>query len=256
MKYVFFPVFFILFSIISFGQQKTIHVYVALCDNEFQGIVPVPDQFGNGKDPKGNLYWGALYGIKSYFNLKAKDWVLVKDFDSSEAPVLDRVLFRHATKDIYLLADAYDGEEIKTCTERFLESSNSQNPESISIDSKMLQFGGNSDLIAYVGHNGLMDFDVNIAFKRRVTKQKDVMILACYSRHFFSNQIMAADANPILWTTHLMAPEAYSLKSAIDGWMENETGGQIQERAAQAYNKFQKCGIKGARNLFTTGFRN
>jgi hypothetical protein len=52
-----------------------------------------------------------------------------------------------------------------------------------------------------------------------------------------------------------MAPEAYTLKAAIDGWMLNETGAQIDERAAQAYHKYQNCGIRGARNLFTTGFK-
>ena len=53
-----------------------------------------------------------------------------------------------------------------------------------------------------------------------------------------------------------MAPEAYTLKAAIDGWILNESRKQIDERAAQAYNKYQKCGIKGARNLFATGFIN
>jgi len=38
------------------GQQKTIHVFVALCDNEFQGIVPVPESLGNGKKYQTNLY--------------------------------------------------------------------------------------------------------------------------------------------------------------------------------------------------------
>ena len=67
-------------------------------------------------------------------------------------------------------------------------------------------------------------------------------------------EIEKANANPILWTTHLMAPEAYTLKAAIDGWLQNETPEQIDERAAQMYNQYQKCGIRGARNLFTTGF--
>ncbi|MGC6431949.1 MAG: hypothetical protein ACON5F_12965 [Jejuia sp.] len=41
-------------------EVKTIHVYVALCDNINQGIVPVPAKLGNGQDPKNNLYWGAM----------------------------------------------------------------------------------------------------------------------------------------------------------------------------------------------------
>jgi len=39
-----------------FCEVRTIHVFVALCDNEHQGIVPVPEIFGNGDDPANNLF--------------------------------------------------------------------------------------------------------------------------------------------------------------------------------------------------------
>lgn len=240
----------------NYAQTRTIHVFVALCDNEFQGIVPVPKKIGNGKDPGQNLYWGAGYGVKTYFNLKTRDWKLVKQIKSTNPVILDRLLFKHATKDVYLLADAYDGEQIKTCVKDFLKSSNSQNGFTIKQNNLTLNFGGHADLLAYVGHDGLMDFTVNINYKKTNKPPRDVIILACFSRSFFTPEIKKANANPILWTTHLMAPEAYTLKAAIDGWINNETGKQIDERAAQAYHKYQKCGIKGARNLFTTGFKN
>lgn len=100
-----------------------------------------------------------------------------------------------------------------------------------------------------------MDFDVSINYENSSSSsKKDVIILACYSKAYFAPEIKKAKANPILWTTHLMAPEAYTLKAAIDGWILNESGKQIDERAAQSYHKYQKCGIRGARNLFTTGF--
>ena len=43
-----------------------VHVTVALCDNASQGIVPVPAAIGDGDDPRTNLYWGAMYGVKSW----------------------------------------------------------------------------------------------------------------------------------------------------------------------------------------------
>jgi hypothetical protein len=235
------------------SQTKTIHVFVALCDNKYQGIVPVPEKIGNGKDYNANLYWGCGYGVRSYFKLKTKDWNLVKTIKSTNPYVLERVLFKHATKDVYLLADAYDGEQIKTCIEDFLKASNGQDPIQIKTKTATLNFGGKSNMLSYIGHDGLMDFDVDITFYP-TTSKRDVIILACYSKEYFAPHIKQAGANPILWTTHLMAPEAYTLKAAIDGWLLNETGKQIDERAAQTYNKYQKCGIKGARNLFTTGF--
>src|SRR5438046_399170 len=56
---------------------RTIHIFVALCDNKYQGIVPVPAKIGNGADPNNNLYWGCGFGIQTYFQ-NSKEWKLVK----------------------------------------------------------------------------------------------------------------------------------------------------------------------------------
>jgi hypothetical protein len=58
----------------------------------------------------------------------------------------------------------------------------------------------------------------------------------------------------LLWTTNLMAPEAYTLKSSLDGWIGGETNEQIRDRAAVAYDKYQKCGFSAAHRLFATGW--
>src|ERR1700733_9726445 len=56
---------------------KCIHVFVALCDNKYQGIIPVPAAIGNGQDPENNLYWGGDYGARTFFK-RSKDWKLVR----------------------------------------------------------------------------------------------------------------------------------------------------------------------------------
>lgn len=244
----------IFYPCISFSQTRTIHVFVALCDNVNQGIVPVPAGIGNGQKPATNLYWGAGYGIKTYFKSKTTDWQLVASPASQRADILDRLLFKHATLDVYMLAEAYDGAKIKTCTEDFIRNANGQKAITVAYNGKQLPFGGQADLVCYVGHDGLMDFEVTVPCTPVTGTPRDVMILACYSKMYFSPHMRKAGANPILWTSHLMAPEAYTLKAAIDGWLAGETGAQIKERAAQTYNTYQKCGIKGARNLFVTGF--
>ncbi|MGY6648707.1 hypothetical protein [Wenyingzhuangia sp. IMCC45574] len=162
-----------LFCIKAYTQTKTVHVFVALCDNEHQGIVPVPEKIGNGKNPRLNLYWGAGYGVKSFFKLKTKDWKLVKQYQSKNPLILERILFKHVKKDVYLLADAYDGEHIKTCVEDFLKASNTQNEFTLKEGDKELVFGGGADLVSYVGHNGLMDFSVAIEYKKH--QKSDVM---------------------------------------------------------------------------------
>ncbi len=69
-------------------------------------------------------------------------------------------------------------------------------------------------------------------------------MLACASKQFFRDGVKAGGAYPLLWTTGLMAPEAYTLKSALDGWIAGEDHEQIRDRAAGAYDKYQKCGAK------------
>jgi hypothetical protein len=237
----------------SEDSVKTIHVYVALCDNENQGIVPVSRKLGNGQDPKNNLYWGALYGVKTYFK-NSKDWTLVKSIKSDNPKILERLLFKHKRSNTYMLADAYDGKYIKQTTIDFLEATAGRNQLSINYNSSMLNFGGNSKLLAYVGHDGLMEFNVDGNFYPDNNEKRDAIVLACISKSYFKPYIEKTKANPLVWTTGLMAPEAYTLKSSIDGWIINETDLQIRERAAQAYHKYQKCGIEGARRLLVTGF--
>ncbi len=75
---------------------KAIHILVALCDNKYQGIVPVPAGIGNGQDARNNLYWGTAYGIKTYFK-RSEEWNLVKT-EKVDKVIPERAIFKHATK--------------------------------------------------------------------------------------------------------------------------------------------------------------
>ncbi len=234
------------------NKSKFIHVFVALCDNINQGIVKVPAAIGNGQDPDRNLYWGAAYGVKSYFKKQA-DWKLIRT-EQRSGTILERCLFKHKTENVYLVADAYDGSKIKQATIDFLKSCAGSFDDFVLNGSDTLYSGGNANLLAFIGHDGLMDFSINEKYSHVNDKKRDAVILACISKKYFSAHVKATGANPILWSNGLMSPEAYTLKAAIDGWIKNETGEQIRNRAASAYHQYQKCGVKGARNLLSTGW--
>lgn len=243
---------FFLLSSIAYSQ-KTIHVFVALCDNVNQGIVPVPKTLGNGQNPRTNLYWGALYGVKTHFK-RSEDWTFLKSIKSDNPKILERVLFKHKNSNTYLLADAYDGRYIKETITHFLEASAGNNLETIAHNDIKLDFGGNSNLVSYIGHNGLMEFNVKGNFTPKNKNKRDAIMLACISKDYFKSHLQQTQANPLVWSTGLMAPEAYTLKWAIDGWILDETSEQIRERAAKAYNHYQKCGLRGAKRLLVTGY--
>lgn len=235
-------------SAFSSGSAKVIHVFVALCDNENQGIVPVAPKLGNGEDPDNNLYWGALYGVRTVFK-KNPDWKLLSAKPKPKDAVLERCVFKHKTENVFLVADAYKGIEIKRAIADFLESASGRDREKISDPT----VGGRADLVVYVGHNGLMDFRLSNYPNKRDDARRQAVVLACISKSYFDEPLRRAGAEPILWTTGLMAPEAYILEDAIDGWIKNESPESIRTRAARAYDKYQKCGLGNAKRLFAAG---
>jgi hypothetical protein len=235
------------------NSSKLIHVLVALCDNQYQGIVPVPARIGNGDDPANNLYWGASFGVKTFFK-RAGDWTLIAETRNPRDGILERLVFKHRTKDLYLIADAYRGREIKQCVADFFQFSAGRDGETIKANSIELRAGGGADLVAYVGHDGLMDFALDSYPQKADGRQRDTIMLACMSKRYFAEPLRNTGARPLLWTTGLMAPEAYVLKAAIDGWTLNEDGNDIRRRAAAAYNQYQRCGTNAALRLFSTGW--
>ena len=234
-----------------------IHVFVALCDNEHQGIVPVSAILGNGDNPATNLYWGAAFGVKTFF-AKSKDWELVADLPNLSYVILDRSVFKHRTQNLFLIADAYRGREIAQATWDFLEAAAGKPGSAIEVKArnKTITFhsGGSSELLVYVGHDGLMDFKLPTASPPQDQRQRQAIILACASKQYFTKALERSGARPLLWTTNLMAPEAYILSAALDGWMKHESDEQIRARAVGAYNKYQNCGLKSANRLFATGW--
>ncbi|MDR0825581.1 MAG: hypothetical protein LBN74_10840 [Prevotella sp.] len=234
-------------------QNQTIHVMVALCDNKYQGIVKVPKGIGNGQDPQTNLYWGCGYGVRAYFKNSA-DWKEVKRYSNVTDVCLERIVFKHKTKNYYLVADAYDGKYISDCTIDFLKSCAGSKKDTLMIGGAKIDLHGNAKLVAYIGHNGLMDFSLVDTYQNTDGKQRDAIILACYSKRYFTPYLLSAKANPVLWSTHLMSPEAYTLHDAIATYINGGGNAAVREAAATAYNKYQKCGMKGARGLLVTGF--
>lgn len=239
------------------NSVPVVHVFVALCDNVNQGIVPAPPSLGNRDNPVSNLYWGAAFGVKTFFK-KSKDWQLIADIQKPQPAILERCVFKHKTRDVFVVADAYRGKEIRQATTDFLEAASGKPGEEVTIsrDTKSLDFNiaGSADLVAYVGHDGLMDFTLTSAPQRRDDRKRKAIVLACASKRYFAASLKKTGASPLLWTTNLMAPEAYVLSAAIDGWMKQESDEQIRLRAAKAYNSYQNCGLKSANNLFARGW--
>lgn len=232
---------------------KVVHVLVALCDNENQGIVPVPAALGNGEDPQKNLYWGAAYGVRTFFS-KSENWQKIAEIANPKENVLQRLVFKHRRENMFLVADAYRGSKMRETIDDFFAAVAGARRENVKAGDQTLQILGSANLVAFVGHNGLMDFKLENQPAKRDDDPRDAVILACASRNYFSAPLKKTSAAPLLWTSNLMAPEAYILHDALEGWTRGETSEQVRNRAAAAYAKYQKISLRAAQNLLVTGW--
>lgn len=246
---------------IAAGRPIVIQLSVALADNKSQQIVPVPDAIGDGQDAGNNLYWGARYGIKTYMT-KDAGWTKVIDTEVADVRILERIVLkkdflRHGdTVSVYLVADAWDGIFIRDTVDQFMAYNAGNDVFNVQVGKTILPAGGKAHLIAYIGHNVLIDlivYETAVFSGIKVTKDNpfnDAIVLACKSQSYFDYYLKKVSAHPLLLTTGLMAPEAYSFDAAINEWISGAGDIQVRKAAARSYNKYQKTGQKAAERLF------
>ncbi|WP_198227730.1 MULTISPECIES: hypothetical protein [Gilliamella] len=258
------PIVFSIFSFQAFAETKTIHVLVALCDNKYQKIVPVPQAIGNGQDPKNNLYWGAAYGFKTYF-AKQKEWQVININKPTSGKILEEIIYKHRNKDVYLIAQAYNGKYIDNTVNDFLDYSAGKKAQQIRLNDKTVMAGGNADLVIYIGHDYLMEsswrdylpdsWRWNTLSKTEKEKQKlrYAAVFACKSQKYFTPPLSRLGITPLILTLHRMAPEAYSVHAMINSWLNGESKDEIRFKVASAYSQYQKLS-KPALHIFTTEY--
>jgi hypothetical protein len=223
-----------LFANVARAADRTIGVFVALADNKSQGIVPVPAKIGNGEDPENNLYWGNSEGLKGYFDHSHR-WKLIARSDSAKGDILRTRTYRRAGRGAVLIASAYRGSAIKRCL----------------ADYETAVQTGAYDLVVFIGHNGLMDFNLPQSAKsRRQAKRPDCVVLCCKSESYFKTRLMDAGGRPVLLTTQLMYPGAFILGAVSETWLAGANLTALRESAGAAYSANQKISRRSGVGVF------
>jgi len=227
---------------LSFAKApQQARVIVSLADNQHQGIVPIPSKLGNGQDPFNNLYWGALYGAKTYFKRKSA-WSL-KSTNLNHTAILDAFELGHdAYPSAKITFEAWDGAKQKQAVKAYLSDLR---------DSK-----SDNQLVCFVGHNALMDlFVANIPALKETqssnqNRHRKGAVIACRSASYFEPHHDALGVESYVMTRGLMAPEAYVLDGFLLSWLKGLSSNSARLEAAKKYAEYQKIPIRNANWLF------
>lgn len=216
---------------LALGEVKKCKVFIALCDNDSQGILPVGEKIGDGDKPEANLYWGCYDGFGSFFK-RSKTWKTEKLEKDVSEHILRRLQVQHTSKDALIVADAYKGTSMRECIQDFEKAIHS----------------GDYDLVAYIGHNAYMDFKPEAPIVSE--SSTDVIVLACKSQGYFQERLEQMNAKPILLTSQFMYPGSFIIHEAIEPWLIGGSLADIRAAAGKAYAKNQKISVKAGTGVF------
>ncbi|WP_103654352.1 hypothetical protein [Agarilytica rhodophyticola] len=234
------------------GSPLVVHATVVLCTNRTKNT-----DICNENKPRTNLYWGAQFGVKTYFN-RQKHWQRLSVPKTSGSGYLERVAFKRAVKvrsgevDVYLVADVWRGGDVRKATESFLTMSSGENVEKFKFEDRTIYAGGESHVTAYLGHNGLANFTLDLDLEKN-TLPNSAIVLGRRTSATFTEPLRSTGTFPLLTTKGVVTPEAYILEAAILSWFSKVSPVDTLNDTAEVYSKYQKASIAWSRKQFVPG---
>lgn len=217
-------------------NDRTIGVYVALVDPKHQGLAALPESIGSGDNAETNLYWGNNEGLKGVFD-KSRKWELVDKYETPQGEVvLSRRTYRRVGPNLVMVARAYRGAAMKHCIQDFENA----------------VAHGTFDMVVFIGHNGLMDFQLPMPARAAdQRKTPDCMALCCLSETYMKPRLLAAGGRPVVLTTQKMYPGAFILEAVLNTWEAGKGLNEMRESAGVSYSLNQKISKKAALGVFS-----
>jgi len=234
------------------SRPRIAQLFITLADSATQGPAPTQAKPDNGNDLENNRFWGGRYGVRTLL-MKHPDWELVGRERAPQTHVLERLIFRHRQRYIYLVVDAYRGSVARTALSEFLNTSAGARPLLLRVgnSSVSIQAGSASDLFVYLGHNAIAAEDKDLDLPMHVDATlRPVVMLTDSSLASFEPYLQTAGATLLLGTTGVMSPEGYLVVAFLEGWVRGETAPTLHMRVAQAYARYQRCSVAIAERLF------
>lgn len=242
---------------VAAGKPLLTHVLVPLCSN--QQIDCGASWAGRPADLDKNLYWGAVFGVRTWMERPRSDWQVVS-VAGAEGPRLERRVYRRwvsgapfgKSDEVEQLAvfDAIRGDRIDDAVRLFWTSA-TEGGSLVFADAGTTRT--ERVLVAgYTGHNRMLDgLTLPPAPPDERRDPRSAFVLACLSERTFGAPLRAAGVPVLLTTTALVAPEAYLTDAVLHAIGDGRDSAGVREQAIASYVIWQKLSRAAAGNMFS-----
>jgi hypothetical protein len=236
------------------GAPLVVHVLVALCHNG--QIACGSGGLGNPVNLRTNLYWGALFGAKRFFDRKDSGYQALGKQAAPEA-VLERVAYRRFVDgaawglerrvEQIVVLDAIDGNRIDDAVGRLFRIASSGARMTLDDGGKRRRVAVH--VVGYAGHNRFMDGLAVPDLEARAAVPS--FVFACLSERYFARPLARAGSRALVTTRAFIAPEGYALTAATRAIGDNASPEGIRQRVVEAYARWQRIPERTAARYFS-----
>ncbi|MFH1435059.1 MAG: hypothetical protein ABIJ56_05015 [Pseudomonadota bacterium] len=255
------------------GRPLVLTAHVALCDNDFQGIVKVKNpKICNGEKPGSNLYWGSGGGLKGY--LAKEGWKNVLYEETPNENLAVKAIWKRTFKpgknleekgvsakfDVFIVGLGYRGVKIRRATIDFLKAVHGDGETTQKLgDDLTLSYGGASHLVGYIGHNYFLD--ITAADAKKIVKQaagesklhKGVFALSCLGDALIKPAITSPNAHILMLNKQLTYPGAWTVGGILKAIAAGKNASGIHHTASKAFAEGKKKNLGAILNAFSYG---
>ena len=232
------------------GKPLATLVHVPLCQD---GITACGNKkLGDGDNPATNLYWATTPGFGKWFARKGSGWkhVVSQKQGTGDKDILERHVYRRtiATPKAWRergVGKTFDLEiEVRAWRGSAIDRALAAYAADVSGDKTAAQ------LVAFVGHNRLMDID-EYTWPAAGQQVKGTIAIACHTASYMKKQVSAATRVPLLMTNDFLFSNAAPLEAAVLALARGGSYAEIRRAAATAYAGVQKKPVARVLGAFT-----
>jgi hypothetical protein len=237
------------------GRPLVLYVVVPLCSNE--QINCGSAIAGRPAGLEHNVYWGASFGARRFFDRRGSGWEQV-EVTRKDSVFLERAVYRRrvpgapwglsAPVEQIVAIQAIHGDAIDTAVDHLHTTATSGGRITFMDGEKRRD--ERIQIVGYAGHNRMMDGKTLPDLAPGARSPIPSFVLACKSEPYFSPLLKSAGSTPLVMTATLMAPEAYLIDAIARGIGENASPSELRSRAVGAYAKWQNLTPRQASSVF------
>ncbi len=251
---------------LAHGKPLVAEVHVPLCDNTI--IACGNPKLGDGDNPDTNLYWATTPGFGAWFARKAGGWkhVLHQRGDATgNADIVAVDVYRRTvqtpaswkkrgvagTFEVDIVVHGWRGKAIDHALAAYAQDVSGGATRTLLLDDKTkLDAGGASQLVAWVGHNRLMDLEPYV-WPKAGAKVTGTIAIACHTAAYMEAEVSAATRVPLLMTRDLLFANAAPLEATVLAFAAGGSYAKMRSDASVAYAAIRERPVAKIAGAFT-----